>query len=118
MLTGIDAVIKRITYQMREYSNARVYLLGCIGPVIIDIHVKFFEVNRIPACFALSVCVAFLGPVVNSLMISRSYFNSKLFSMIGKVLAFLLLFPTNMDAGYFTMDETWEEKPTGRRMHG
>ena len=23
-----------------------------------------------------------------------------------------------MDAGYFTMDEAWEEEPTGRRMHG
>ena len=79
---------------MREYSNAMVNLLGCIGPVIIDIHVKFLEVNRIPACFALSVCVAFLIPVVNSLIISGPYFNSKLFSIIVKVLAFLLLFPT------------------------
>ena len=79
---------------MREYSNAMVNLLGCIGPVIIDIHVKFLEVNRRSACFALSVCVAFLGPFVNSLMIGESYFNSKLFSIIGKVLAFLLLFTT------------------------
>jgi hypothetical protein len=90
---------------MREYPNTMVNFFGCIGRVIVDIHVKFLEVDITSNCCSRPVCVPFIGPVLKVILIiavipvNRQRKAGQDVPYFGETLASLLLFPTNMDAG-------------------